>query len=232
MTSGRSGRGSSTWSATTTRRTPRRAPVYEAGQGAVRYAGRNYDADEMVNLVDASLDFWLTAGRYSDRFEAGLASYLGVEAALLVNSGSSANLVAFSSLTSPKLKDRRVRPGRRSHHGGRGVSDDGEPDPAEPGRSGVRRCRTRHLRADARIDRARHRPANQGGDDRPHDGRAVRREGTARAVRPARPVADRGQLRRAGLQVRRAADRHVRPPRVDQLLSCAPHHDGRRRRRG
>ena len=65
----------------------------------------------MVNLVDASLDFWLTAGRYADRFEAGLASYLGVDTALLVNSGSSANLVAFSSLTSPKLKDRRVRPG-------------------------------------------------------------------------------------------------------------------------
>ena len=86
-------------------------PGYEAGQGTVRYAGRNYDADEMVNLVDASLDFWLTAGRYADRFEAGLASYLGVDTALLVNSGSSANLVAFSSLTSPKLKDRRVRPG-------------------------------------------------------------------------------------------------------------------------
>ena len=86
-------------------------PGYEAGQGTVRYAGRNYDADEMVNLVDASLDFWLTAGRYADRFEAGLASYLGLDTALLVNSGSSANLVAFSSLTSPKLKDRRVRPG-------------------------------------------------------------------------------------------------------------------------
>jgi CDP-6-deoxy-D-xylo-4-hexulose-3-dehydrase len=86
-------------------------PGFEAGSGTVRYAGRNYDADEMVNLVDASLDFWLTAGRYSERFEAGLASYLGVDAALLVNSGSSANLVAFSSLTSPKLKDRRVRPG-------------------------------------------------------------------------------------------------------------------------
>ena len=86
-------------------------PVYEAGQGPVRYAGRNYDAEEVVNLVDASLDFWLTAGRYAERFEAGLASYLGVDTALLVNSGSSANLVAFSSLTSPKLKDRRVRPG-------------------------------------------------------------------------------------------------------------------------
>jgi CDP-4-dehydro-6-deoxyglucose reductase, E1 len=86
-------------------------PAFQPGDAAVRYAGRTYDADEMVNLVDASLDFWLTAGRYAERFEASLASYLGVERALLVNSGSSANLVAFSTLTSPKLKDRRVRPG-------------------------------------------------------------------------------------------------------------------------
>jgi CDP-4-dehydro-6-deoxyglucose reductase, E1 len=86
-------------------------PEFEAGRGTVRYAGRNYDADEMVNLVDASLDFWLTAGRFSDRFESDLARYLGVDSALLVNSGSSANLLAFSTLTSPKLKDRRVRPG-------------------------------------------------------------------------------------------------------------------------
>ena len=86
-------------------------PGFEAGREPVRYAGRNYDSDEMVNLVDASLDFWLTSGRYTDRFEAGLAAYLGVETALFVNSGSSANLIAFSSLTSPKLKDRRVRPG-------------------------------------------------------------------------------------------------------------------------
>jgi CDP-6-deoxy-D-xylo-4-hexulose-3-dehydrase len=86
-------------------------PIYQAGHGLVRYAGRNYDAEEMVNLVDASLDFWLTAGRYADRFEAGLASYLGVETALLVNSGSSANLIALSALTSPKLKDRRLRRG-------------------------------------------------------------------------------------------------------------------------
>jgi CDP-4-dehydro-6-deoxyglucose reductase, E1 len=86
-------------------------PCFEPGNVTVRYAGRHYDAEEMVNLVDASLDFWLTAGRYADRFEASLAHYLGVESTLLVNSGSSANLVAFSSLTSPKLKDRRVRPG-------------------------------------------------------------------------------------------------------------------------
>ena len=83
------------------------APV----EPVVRYAGRHYDAEEIVQAVDASLDFWLTAGRFSESFESRFASYLGVDTALLVNSGSSANLVALSTLTSPKLKDRRLRPG-------------------------------------------------------------------------------------------------------------------------
>jgi CDP-4-dehydro-6-deoxyglucose reductase, E1 len=81
------------------------------GVDPVRYGGRQYDEQELVNLVDSSLDFWLTAGRYSDAFESGLAGYLGTEHVLLVNSGSSANLVALSALTSPKLKDRRLMPG-------------------------------------------------------------------------------------------------------------------------
>jgi CDP-6-deoxy-D-xylo-4-hexulose-3-dehydrase len=81
------------------------------GETVVRYAGRHFDAGELVNLVDSSLDFWLTAGRFAEEFEAGLADYLGVENVLLVNSGSSANLVAFATLTSAKLKDRRVKPG-------------------------------------------------------------------------------------------------------------------------
>jgi CDP-4-dehydro-6-deoxyglucose reductase, E1 len=85
--------------------------TYRAGEDPVRYAGRHYDEEELVALVDSSLDFWLTAGRYAEEFEAGLAEFLGIENTLLVNSGSSANLVAFSTLTSPKLKDRRVRPG-------------------------------------------------------------------------------------------------------------------------
>lgn len=77
----------------------------------VHYAGRVFDADEMCNLVDASLDFFLTANRYAEEFEAGFAKFLGVSNALLVNSGSSANLVALSALTSPKLRDRRLEPG-------------------------------------------------------------------------------------------------------------------------
>ncbi len=85
--------------------------AFRPGEDPVRYAGRHFDERELVALVDSSLDFWLTAGRYSEEFEAGLGDYLGVPNVLLVNSGSSANLVAFSTLTSPKLKDRRVRPG-------------------------------------------------------------------------------------------------------------------------
>jgi CDP-4-dehydro-6-deoxyglucose reductase, E1 len=84
---------------------------FRPGDDLVRYAGRYYDAQELLNLVDSSLDFWLTAGRYAEEFEASLAEFLAVESTLLVNSGSSANLVAFSTLTSPKLKDRQVRPG-------------------------------------------------------------------------------------------------------------------------
>jgi CDP-6-deoxy-D-xylo-4-hexulose-3-dehydrase len=75
------------------------------------YAGRVFDAEELCNLVDSSLDFFLTANRYAERFEADFAEYHGVSDALLVNSGSSANLVALTTLTSPKLGDRRLKPG-------------------------------------------------------------------------------------------------------------------------
>ena len=67
------------------------------------YAGRVYDEKEMISLVDASLDFWLTTGRYAEQFEKDLAAFLGVKYCLLTNSGSSANLLAVSALTSPKL---------------------------------------------------------------------------------------------------------------------------------
>ena len=75
------------------------------------YAGRVFDEREVLNLVDASLEFWLTTGRYSDQFEKRFAKFLGVRKALLVNSGSSANLVAFMTLTSPRLKERQIKRG-------------------------------------------------------------------------------------------------------------------------
>ncbi len=84
---------------------------FEPDKDMIHYAGRVFDAEEMVNLIDASLDFYLTANRYAERFEGEFADYLGLANALLVNSGSSANLVALTSLTSPKLKDRRLKPG-------------------------------------------------------------------------------------------------------------------------
>ncbi len=77
----------------------------------ISYASRVYDSAEMTNLVDSSLDFWLTAGRYADRFEREFAKYLGVRYCSLVNSGSSANLLAFMALTSPLLGERAVRRG-------------------------------------------------------------------------------------------------------------------------
>lgn len=85
--------------------------AFKPGESRVNYAGRVFDEREMVNLVDSSLEFWLTYGRYSRQFEKGLADYLGVRFCLLVNSGSSANLLAFSALTSPLLEDRQVKRG-------------------------------------------------------------------------------------------------------------------------
>ena len=83
---------------------------YEEGD-RIPYASRVYDHQEMVNLVDSSLEFWLTSGRYTVEFEKKLAEYLHVRYAALVNSGSSANLIAFMTLTSPFLGERRVKRG-------------------------------------------------------------------------------------------------------------------------
>ncbi|WP_334072097.1 MULTISPECIES: lipopolysaccharide biosynthesis protein RfbH [Paenibacillus] len=88
-----------------------RGKNFDSEKSPVVYGGRVYDEKEMRSLVDSSLDFWLTAGRYNKQFEKEFAEYLGVRYALLTNSGSSANLLAFSALTSPKLKEKRIFPG-------------------------------------------------------------------------------------------------------------------------
>lgn len=77
----------------------------------IPYASRVYDYDEMCNLVDSALEFWLTSGRYTDEFESGFAKYLNIKYCSLVNSGSSANLLAFMALTSPLLGDRKIQRG-------------------------------------------------------------------------------------------------------------------------
>ena len=81
------------------------------GKSRVNYAGRVFDEKELINAVDASLDFWLTEGRFSEQFAEKIADFLGVENVLLTNSGSSANLLAFAALTSEKLGDKRLKPG-------------------------------------------------------------------------------------------------------------------------
>jgi len=85
-------------------------PAFSPGD-RIAYGGRVFDSKELELLVDSSLDFWLTAGRYAERFEREFAAFLGVKHCSLVNSGSSANLLAFMALTSPKLGARQIRPG-------------------------------------------------------------------------------------------------------------------------
>lgn len=77
----------------------------------IAYSGRVFDESEMCNLTDALLDFWLTAGRFSRQFESEFAEFMGVKYASLVNSGSSANLIAFMALTAPELGERRIKKG-------------------------------------------------------------------------------------------------------------------------
>lgn len=85
-------------------------PEYKEGD-RISYASRVFDEKEMVNLVDSSLEFWLTSGRYTDEFERKMGEYLGTPFVSLVNSGSSANLLAFMTLTSPTLGDRQIKRG-------------------------------------------------------------------------------------------------------------------------
>jgi CDP-6-deoxy-D-xylo-4-hexulose-3-dehydrase len=87
-----------------------RKPAYKDGD-RISYAGRVFDEEEMAHLADSSLEFWLTSGRYTERFEKELAEYLNISFCSLVNSGSSANLIAFMALTSPLLKDRAIQRG-------------------------------------------------------------------------------------------------------------------------
>ena len=85
--------------------------AYIPGETPVRYSGRVFDEKELQVLVDSSLDFWLTSGRYTEEFESEFAEYFELEYSFLTNSGSSANLLALSALTSPLLGERKLKPG-------------------------------------------------------------------------------------------------------------------------
>ena len=84
--------------------------LYQTGD-RITYASRVYDEKEMCVLADAMLDFWLTAGKYSENFEKEFAKWIGVKYVHIVNSGSSANLIAFSVLTAPELGERQIKRG-------------------------------------------------------------------------------------------------------------------------
>lgn len=84
---------------------------FSPGKDKLQYAGRVFDQEELVNLVDSALDFWLTSGRYAREFEEKFAGLHDMKHCCLVNSGSSANLLAIAALTSPKLENRRLQPG-------------------------------------------------------------------------------------------------------------------------
>ncbi len=90
---------------------PKQNMSFNPGKTSINYSGRVYDEKEMISLVDSALDFWLTAGRFAKQFEKDLAGFLGVKHCLLTNSGSSANLLAISALTSPKFGEKRLKPG-------------------------------------------------------------------------------------------------------------------------
>ncbi|HJZ15068.1 MAG TPA: lipopolysaccharide biosynthesis protein RfbH, partial [Stellaceae bacterium] len=87
------------------------AKPFVPGESNVPISGRTFDATDVKSLVDSALEFWLTSGRYNEKFQADLAKRVGARYALTVNSGSSANLAAFSALTSPLLRDRKLEPG-------------------------------------------------------------------------------------------------------------------------
>ncbi|MGI0129750.1 MAG: DegT/DnrJ/EryC1/StrS family aminotransferase, partial [Thermoplasmata archaeon] len=90
------------------------AAEFVPGETSISYAGRVFDDREIINLVDSGLDFWLTTGRFADEFEKSFAKFFGRRHAHLVNSGSSANLLALTTLTSPKLDERARKWGGRA----------------------------------------------------------------------------------------------------------------------
>ena len=193
---------SSIWSASTTMSRSR-----PASSGRVRrqihFAGRVFDESEVVNLVDSSLEFWLTAGPLGEEVRAALRPRsTALRHALLVNSGSSANLVALSCLTSPKLGERRLRPGDEVITVRGRLPDHGQPDhPERPACRSSSTSTCRPTTSTSRMLEAALSDRTPGDHDRPHARQPVRPRRGHRLRREARPLADRGLLRRARLDL-------------------------------
>ena len=205
---------------------------FVAGASPVPVSGKVVGGPELRNLIDSSLDLWLTTGRFNDAFEKRLAEFIGVRYALTVNSGSSANLAATSALCSPMLRDKALKPGDEVITCATGFPTTVNPiAPERPG-AGVRRRRPRRPTTstlgplEAAISAAHPRD-----HARPH---------ARQPVRPGREscgFAEKHDLwliedccDALGATLRRPARRHVRRHRDRQLLPRAPHHHGRGRR--
>ena len=201
---------------------------FSPGQDPVHYGGRVFDADELCAGVEAVLDFWLTAGRFTAELESGLAKFFPLSSVMLVNSGSSANLVAASALTSPSLGERRIRPGDEIitpaaafpttvnpilQIGAVPVFIDVELGTYVPTLDAIAAAigpKTRGVMI-----------AHTMGI--PFDAAAA-----AKLCREARAMADRGLLRRPGNEIAGAARRHVRRSGHALFLSGPSHHHRRR----
>ena len=177
--------------------------AFVPGETPVPVSGRVFDATELQSLVDASLDFWLTTGRFAKQFERRFARVFGLRHAILVNSGSSANLLALTALTSPTLGDRRLRPGDEVITVAAGFPTTVNPilqnglvpvflDVDDP-----------DLQRGRLAARGRAGPAHPRRHARPHARQPVRPGPSPCVCRGARPLADRGLLRRGRLDLRR-----------------------------
>ena len=212
---------------------------FDPDRDPVRYAGRVFDERELTALVDSALDFYLTASRFTEAFEAGFAEYLGLGNALFVNSGSSANLAAVTALTSPRLGDRRLQPGDEVVTVAAGF-----PSTVSP----IVQNRLVPVFVDVRLDdynvdpdalRAAIGPRTRAIVLAHTMGVPYDLDTVMELVTAPRPVAGRGQLRRPGQPVPGPPDGHLRARRHIVVLPGPPHHhrrgrDGgdRRRRAG
>lgn len=206
--------------------------VFQPG-GRIPYASRVFDEKEMQALTDATLDFWLTTGRFSEQFEKEFADWIGVKHAHLVNSGSSANLIAFMALTAPELGDRKIKAGDEVI-----TVACGFPTTVTP----VLNYGAVPVFVDVtvpqyNIDATKLEEAlsekNQGGNDCPHPWQSFRLEDGKVLLRQAWTLAGGRQLRCPGDEIysgwRDTLHRHLGRHRDIQLLSAPPHDYGRGR---
>ncbi len=201
------------------------------GISQIPVSGKVFDAEELTNLVDSSLDFWLTTGRYAEVFEKRFAKVMGVRHAMLCNSGSSANLLAVSTLTSPRLGKRRLREGDEVITVAAGFPTTVNPIYQNRLTPVFVDAAARHLRRRHRRRPRGGRPEDPGDRHGAHARQPVQPRRRHGGRRGARPVGRRRHVRRRRRDVRRQAGRLVRRPRDHELLPRAPHHHGRGRLR-